>query len=123
AALSTIAEAHRRRGELDEAARWAAIAIDKARRMGAMVISQVLLVAAAIEADRGDHRRVLAMLEESERNLSPSGDHVLRGHAWRLRGEIADDPTERAECCANAVAQFDHVGYFLAEELRPLSTG
>ena len=123
AALSTIAEAHRRRGELDEAARWAAIAIDKARRMGAMVISQVLLVAAAIEADRGDHRRVLAMLEESERNLSPSGDHVLRGHAWRLRGEIADDPTERAECFANAVAQFDHVGYFLAEDLRPLSTG
>lgn len=122
AALAIIAEAHRRRGDLDEATRWVETALDKARRMGALVVSEVLVKSAEIEVDRGDHAKALALLEEAERNFSPSGDHVLRGHVWRLRATVAADPVQRAEYFAKAVEEYDHVGYFLAEELRQLST-
>lgn len=115
----TAADVLRRRGDLTAAERRVTASLAAARRLGSGVTTaEQLLVAAAIARDQGQRDQAIALVQEAEALLPASGDQVVRGRIWQLRGELTDDAEAREHWLRSALAQFESVGAFQARELR-----
>jgi len=111
---ATAAEALRRRGDLDAAAERVERATAAARHTGAgLTMCEVLLVAAAVAADRGRPDAARTHLDEVEPLLAADGDHVLRGRLWQLRAQLSTG-LERERHLAEARRHFARTESFHA---------
>ena len=119
----TAAEILRRRGDLTAAEQRVTTSLAAARRLGSGVTTaEQLLVAAAIARDQDRLDQALELVQEAESLLQASGDQVVRGRIWQLRGELTDDAEARQHWLRSALAQFESVGAFQARELRAAMT-
>lgn len=113
----TAAEALRRQGDLDSAGERVERAMGAARQTGSgITLTGVLLVAAAVAADRGRPDSARAQLDEAEPMLAEDGDHVLRGRLCQLRGELSSG-AERERHLADARRHFARTSSFHAVSL------